>query len=188
VPPRSLRLLGLLLCALPAAAGAAEDVVVQAHREGERVSVRAHAVLFAPAHLVWQVLTDYERLPAFIPGISKSTVRLRDGNRLVVEHSGEARFFIFSFPIDVRLEVLESPPLAVSSRTLGGNLRRMDGRYDLAPDMRRGTVLLRYSGEIEPDFALPPLIGLAALRHMAEEQFTAMVAEIERRAAERGGK
>jgi len=44
-------------------------------------------------------------------------------------------------------------------------------------------VLLRYFGEIEPDFKLPPLIGVAALRSTVTEQFTAMVAEIERRAA-----
>ena len=182
MPPWSLRLLGLLFCALPAAGGAAEEVIVEAQRHGERVLVRANAVLFAPPHIVWQVLTDYERLPAFIPGIARSVVRVRDGNRVVLEQAGAARFFIFSFPIEVRLEVQESPPHAVSSRTLGGNLRRMDGRYELAPDAARGTVTLRYSGEIEPEFSLPPIIGLAAMRHMAEEQFSALVAEIERRA------
>lgn len=182
MPPWSLRLLGLLFCALPAPGGAAEDVSVDAQRHGERVRVRANAVLFAPPHIVWQVLTDYERLPAFIPGISRSVVRVRDGHRVVLEQGGEARFFIFSFPIEVRLEVQELPPHAVSSRTLGGNLRRMEGRYELAPDAARGTVTLRYSGEIEPEFSLPPIIGLAAMRHMAEEQFSALVHEIERRA------
>lgn len=182
MPTQLVRLLACLLCALPAAAGAAEDFAVEASRHGRSVSIRAHAVLFAPASVVWQVLTDYERLPAFIPGLARSTVRVRDGNRLVVEQAGDARFLIFSFPLDVRLEVVETPPSAVSSRALGGNLRRMEGRYELAPDAARGTVLLRYSGEIEPEFSLPPLIGLAALRHMAEEQFAAMVAEIERRA------
>jgi ribosome-associated toxin RatA of RatAB toxin-antitoxin module len=176
------RLFGLLCCALSSAGGAAEDVIVEAQRRGERVSVRASAVLFAPPHIVWQVLTDYERLPGFIPGIARSVVRVREGNRLVLEQAGEARFFIFSFPIEVRLEVQETPQHAVSSRTLGGNLRRMDGRYDLAADAARGTVTLRYTGEIEPEFSLPPLIGLAAMRHMAEEQFTSLVAEIERRA------
>ena len=156
---------------------------MDAQRRGKTVSLRAHALIFVPAAAAWQVLTDYERLPTFIPGITRSSVRSRDGNRLTVEQAGEARFFIFSFPIEVRLEVLESPPYTVSSRALGGNLRRLDGRYELMPDSARGAVVLRYTGEIEPDFTLPPLIGLAAMRHMVEEQFTAMVAEIERRAA-----
>jgi ribosome-associated toxin RatA of RatAB toxin-antitoxin module len=161
----------------------AEDLSVQVERRGERVEVRARALLAAPAALVWEVLTDYEHLPRFIPGLAKSAVRSRDGGRLLVEQSGEARFLIFSFPIEVRLEVTERPPQWISSRAVAGNVRRMTGRYEIEPDAERGTVLLRYSGEIEPDFELPPLLGVAALRSTVIEQFTAMVAEIERRAA-----
>jgi carbon monoxide dehydrogenase subunit G len=161
---------------------AAEDVAVEAVRQGEAVQVQAHAVIAAPIALVWQVLTDYERLPRFIPGIAKSVIRDRRGNSLFLEQSGEARFFFFSFPIDVTLEVTESPPLWVASRAVGGNVRRMTGRYDLTDEAAQ-RVLLRYTGVIEPDFRLPPLVGMVALRSSVEEQFTAMVAEIERRAA-----
>jgi ribosome-associated toxin RatA of RatAB toxin-antitoxin module len=160
----------------------AEDVAVEAVRQGEAVEIHARAVIAAPIGLVWQVITDYERLPGFIPGLSKSAIRDRRGNRLFLEQSGEARFLFFSFPIEVTLEVTESPPQSVSSRAVGGNVRRMTGRYELS-DEGPQRVLLRYSGLIEPDFRLPPLVGVAALRSTVEEQFTAMVAEIERRAA-----
>jgi ribosome-associated toxin RatA of RatAB toxin-antitoxin module len=160
----------------------AEDVAVEALRQGEAVQVQARAIIAAPIGLVWQVLTDYERLPGFIPGISKSVIRDRRGNRLLLEQSGEARFFFFSFPIEVTLEVTESPPQSVASRAVGGNVRRMTGRYQLSDEAQQ-RVLLRYTGLIEPDFALPPFVGVAALRSTVEEQFTAMVAEIERRAA-----
>jgi hypothetical protein len=91
----------------------------------------------------------------------------------------------------VRYEVIESPPEWISSRAIGGNLRRMTGRYELLPGAARtgtavATMLLRYEGAIEPNFELPPLIGLVALRSMVEQQFTAMVVEIERRAAAQG--
>lgn len=162
---------------------AADDLVVEAQRRGEAVEVRARATIVAPVPLVWQVLTDYEQLPRFIPGIARSKVRLRQGNRLLVEHSGEARFLFFTFPIEVTLEVVESRPDWIASRAVGGNVRRMTGRYELSPDTAHGTVLLRYFGLIEPDFAVPPLVGAAALRSTVEDQFIAMVAEIERRAA-----
>jgi hypothetical protein len=103
------------------------------------------------------------------------------GQRVVVEQKGEARFLFFSYPIDVRLEVLESPAAWISSRSVGGNLRRMTGRYDL--ETSSGGTALRYGGELEPAFELPPLIGPLAVRAMAEQQFAALVAEIERRAA-----
>jgi ribosome-associated toxin RatA of RatAB toxin-antitoxin module len=176
-----------LLAAAYAAPGfAADDVSIEAERRGDSIEIHARALIVAPAALVWQVLTDYERLPDFIPGLSKSVVRERRGNRLVLEQTGEARFLMFSFPIEVRYEVIESPPDWVSSRAVGGNLRRMNGRYDLQPGPApaRGSMLLRYEGAIEPNFELPPVVGVVALRSMAEQQFSAMVAEIERRAAQ----
>lgn len=184
---QSWRLPSLALALLAAAsANAARDVEIQAQREGASVEIRAHADLAAPVAVVWQVLTDYEHLPQFIPGIAKSVVRERQGAVLFVEQSGAARFLVFSFPIEVRYEVTERPQQWIESRAVGGNLKRMNGRYDLEPGAEPLTVRLRYHGLIEPDFHLPPLVGVAALRSMAEEQFTAMVAEIERRATEAG--
>jgi hypothetical protein len=172
-----------LLAASPVAAGAADDLAVAVERKGDVFSVRARATLAAPAAVAWQVLTDYETLPRFIPGISTSVVLARSADRVVLEQRGEARFLVFSFPIEVRYEVRESPPHWVASRAIAGNLRHMSGRYDLNADTGRPGVRLDYSGEMEPDFELPPLVGAFALRNMVEAQFTAMVDEIERRAA-----
>ena len=163
-------------------ASAGDDVAVAMRRQGAALEVQAQALLAAPMPLVWRVLTDYERMPRFIPGIDKSVIRRREGNHLLVEHTGAAHFLFFSYPIDVTLEVDESPMQWVTSRAVGGNFRRMIGRYELSEEM--GGVRLRYSGLIEPDFDLPPLIGPAALRHSVREEFNAMVGEIERRAAE----
>jgi carbon monoxide dehydrogenase subunit G len=170
-----------LLGAQAGAASGAEDLAIEVERMGERFAVRARATVAVPAELAWQVLTDYENLPRFIPGLTHSAVQLRGAGRALLEQKGEARFLIFSFPIEVRLEVRESPHTSISSRAVGGNLKRMNGRYDLQPD--GAGVRLRYTGELEPDFELPPLIGPFVLRTMVEEQFTAMVAEIERRGA-----
>ena len=174
-----------LLAAQVGSAWCAEDFAVEVERQGRLFAVRARATVAAPLPVAWEVLTDYEKLPRFIPGITKSEVRLRSGNRLLVEQQGEARFLLFSFPIEVRYEVLESPPHRIASRAVGGNLRRMSGRYELHSDSPDAGMQLQYTGEMEPDFDLPPLAGAFALRRMAEAQFTAMVAEIERRAAAR---
>jgi len=171
----------VVLAAFAATAHAADDVTVEARRRGDAVEIKAQAVIAAPTQLVWRVLTDYEGLPRFIPGISKSVVRERKANHLVLEQSGKARFLFFSFPIEVKLEVDETPPHWIASHALSGNVRQMSGRYELSD--APGGVVVRYTGFIEPDFVLPPLVGVAALRSTAEEQFTAMVGEIERRAA-----
>jgi carbon monoxide dehydrogenase subunit G len=177
----SLKIIPLALLALAGAAYGAGDLAIEVERIGERFSVQARATLDAPAALAWRWLTDYDNLPSFIPGLTASAVLLREANRAMLEQKGEARFLIFTFPIEMRLEVLESPHAWITARAVGGNLRRMNGRYDLQPS--GSGVLLRYTGELEPAFDLPPLVGTLALRSMVEEQFSAMVAEIERRAA-----
>lgn len=172
----------LLLAATPAAVLSAEGLQVEAKRADDGVQVRAEALVAASVAVVWQVLTDYERLPGFIPGIAKSVVRERRGNRVILEQSGDARFFIFTFPVEVTYEVVETPESSVTCRSLAGNLKRMSGRYDIEP-AGSGAVRLRYSGFVDPDFNVPDVIEAAALRSMVEEQFAALVAEIERRAA-----
>ena len=172
--------LALLACQAAVAAGA-DDMQVMVERHGTTFRVQAAATVAAAPATVWEVLTDYDHLSEFIPGLTSSVTRLRSGDRVLVEQTGEARFFFFAFPIEVRLEVSESPGESIRSRAVGGNLKHMTGRYDI--ERAGGGVVVRYRGELEPDFALPRFIGALAVRSMAEEQFAAMVAEIERRAA-----
>jgi len=159
-----------LLAAAPAGpASAARDLQIEAQREGTSVEIKAHAELAAPLAIAWQVLTDYERLPAFIPGLAKSVVRERRGDTLLVEQSGEARFLIFSFPIEVRYEVTERPQQSIESRAVAGNLRRMNGRYDLEAGEEPASVddealaLVQAGGSAGPDEAeFNPFLGDAA--------------------------
>lgn len=174
------RVLSAILAFQAAMAGAAEDFSVDVDRSDASFRVVASATVAAPAAVVWEVLTDYANLPRFVPGLASSIVHLRAGGRVLLEQKGEARFFVFSYPIDVRLEIMESPRDWITSRGVGGNLRRMSGRYELQAS--GAGIVLRYNGVLEPDFDLPPLIGTLAVRTMVEEQFAAMVAEIERRA------
>ena len=162
-------------------AQAAEDLTVEASRKGAVIEVRARATVEAPLSLVWTTLTDYERLPEFIPGLKKSRVVSRIGSTAIVEQSGEARFLIFTFPIDVTLESNEQPPSSIRVRALSGTLRHLDGSYLVEPDPNGPKVVLRWVGTLAPEISLPPLIGEVLMRMSIEDQFTGMVREIERR-------
>jgi ribosome-associated toxin RatA of RatAB toxin-antitoxin module len=169
----------VLLAAGPAFG--AEEVVVEALRKGEFIEVRAHATVEAPLSIVWATLTDYDRLPEFIPGLRKSKVISRKGPSVVVEQSGEARFLMFTFPIDVTLEAVEHPPSSIKVRALSGNLRHFEGGYQVEPVPGSNRIGLRWVGTIIPDVSLPPLIGEVVMRMRIEDQFVGMVREIERR-------
>lgn len=172
----------LLLVVFASAAGAAEDIAVEAgHRDGA-IEIRAHAVIEAAWDTVWGTLTDYNRLAGFIPGMRSSRVVERNGNAATVEQVGEARFLFFSFPIEVTVVSTARPPDAIDIRALKGSFRRLDGAYHVRA-ARPGAIALSWTGLLEPDFPLPPLLGELVMRANIEDQFLGMVREIERREA-----
>ena len=173
--------LGLLM--LPAAwnAPAAEDISVQSIRRDDALEIVCRATIDAPLEIVWQTLTDYDRLPEFIPGMRSSRVVERRGAVVVVEQSGEARFLFFSHAIEVTVASTERPPHALEVRLLNGNMKRLDGAYRIEPQGAR-RILLTWSGTVEA-LSMPPLIGELLMRSSIEDQFRGMVREIERREA-----
>lgn len=177
---------GLLIAwlAVGAAASAQQPpnaLDVQAERRGGLIDVRARAMLRAPMPVVWQTLTDYERLPEFIPGLASSRITARKGPVVTVAQTGEARFLFLTVPIAVTLESTERPPDVVEVRRVSGTVAHLQGRYEATPQAN-GMVLLRWSGSISPDAQLPPLIETTLVRLLIQDQFTGMVHEIERRA------
>jgi hypothetical protein len=171
-------------CALPVALAcpAADDLSVVASRHGGAVQIDAHATLAVPFEVMWSTLTDYDNLSRFIPGMARSRLLGYRGAAAIVEQQGAASFLFVSLPIDVVVESLEQPPLAIQIRVLKGNLRRLDGSYLIEP-LGPGRYVLHWHGRIEPDYPLPPLLGEIVLRKNIEAQFHGMVREIERRAA-----
>ena len=178
----TLRILAAVLLLAASCARAAEDFSVETVRRGPAVEVNCRATLSAPRELIWQTLTDYDHLAEFIPGMLKSRVIETRGPVFVVEQSGEARFLLFSFPIEATLATTERPPYAIDVQVLKGNLKRLDGGYRIEP-LQDGRSVLRWSGLIEPDAPMPPLIGELLMRASISDQFQGMVREIERRDA-----
>ena len=163
---------------------AVSAVDVQTSRLGDVIDVYAKATIKAPLEVVWATLTDYERLPQFIPGLKKSRVIARNGATTTVEQSGEASFLFLKVPIEVTVESTERAP-NIEVRRVAGTLRQLQGRYETQVMPEPGYVQLRWVGLIEPENGLPPLVGEALMRQTIRSQFTGMVREIERREAVR---
>ncbi|MFN0038263.1 MAG: SRPBCC family protein [Burkholderiales bacterium] len=156
--------------------GLAVPVVVEVIRHGDAFEVQASADIEADRWRAWEVLTDYDRLAQFIPGMTSSRVISREGNTVVVEQNGEATLLFFRFPMQVRLAIEEYPPDRIESHALSGNFKTLQGTYFLE---NHGTLLrLRYVGKFTPDFNVPPLIGTFLVRNVLRKRFLAMIEEI----------
>jgi hypothetical protein len=175
MPAACLFLLSLLVLLVPARAA---EITVNATRSGAALEVEASAEFKGSLSRAWQVLTDYERLTAFVPNLRESRVVSRQRNNALVDQKGAARLLFLSYPMDVRLSITEYPFERVVSHSVAGNFREMRSTYTLA--MRKEQVFLRYSGRMIPDFYVPPVIGTIVLRHSVESTFRALVNEMER--------
>ncbi len=194
-PGPTLRRFVCWLVALLAPAAAASPLEVDVRRDDDAYVVRAEVELQADRSTAWSTITDYGRLPEFVPGIRSARVLARaadgdGGERLLVEQAGEFRYLWFARPVQVWLDVSHRPPERVLARSVlpsgvgaeRSSLRRFEGTYLLtALDATRTRFV--YQARIEPAQPMLPVLGTLAVRHTVAEQFRAMAIEVERRAA-----
>ncbi|HEX9181065.1 MAG TPA: SRPBCC family protein [Burkholderiales bacterium] len=162
-----------------AAAGPAGQSSISILREGEAFKV--DAVLVAPVtpREAWEVLTDFDRMSAFVPSITESRVLRRAGNQLTVLQKGVVRLGFLGFDFESLREVELEPEDTVRSHNIGGNVRRLESltRFHAAA----GGALISYRVEIIPDFWIPGFIAEYLIRREIQDQFEAIVKEMLRR-------
>ncbi|HSD59802.1 MAG TPA: SRPBCC family protein [Burkholderiales bacterium] len=167
------------------AAEPATGIEIDIARNGDTFIV--DALLFAPVtrREAWAVLTDFDRMGGFVPNLSESRVLRRAGDQLTVAQKGVARYGILSFPFDSVREVELQPYQSIRSRTIGGNILRLDSLTRFA-DADGGT-RISYRVEVIPGSWFPGFITEVFLRDEITEQFEAIVREMLSRRGRPGG-
>lgn len=173
-------LAGLLLMSANGVALGGEktiDIVVNQINENFVID----ATLNVPAKLqnVWEVLTDFDRMPDFLSNLTSSAVVKRDGNILLVRQVGIARFGVLSFEFQSEREITLEPKRRIFSRSLSGSYKRMESETRLAASGQ--SVQVKYHAEVVPDSTLARVFGKQFVYHEFEEQFTLLVDEMKRR-------
>lgn len=176
-------LLGCALCA-PARARAAPPPTVPALAlTVERVAatggggvyrIAASGTVAATPAAAWRVLTDYQHLADVVPDLDSARVLARDGNRVIVEQQGAARFLWFSRAIRLVVEVRERPPDRIDVSLVEGDMKVYRGSWELHPADGGGTTV-RYDAVIEPAFYVPGIVGTGIVRKDIAAMMTAVL-------------
>lgn len=144
--------LALLLMLAPDAP--APDVTVRETRGVYSVSARFTVPQSPETALA--VLTDYERIPSFMPDIRKSVVKEREGNRAVIEQEAVSKLMMFSKRVYLLLEISEEDG-SLRFRDRGGrSFVRYEGAWRLTP-CGEGTAIV-YELTAQPSFDVPEFI------------------------------
>ena len=175
--------MGLVLFAVLWSAAQAQvpqpEILFSVSRDGDFVVVDARVDLPVSPAMAWSVLTDYEKYPSFISTMRESKIVSRGPDGLVVDQKGSFGFLFFSQDIEVRMLILETLPSVIEARSLKGSFRDLRGRYELQA-LGNGS-RLQYSGRLQPEFRLPPIVGISVVHYAMQKNFTEMVDEILRR-------
>ena len=176
----------LATAAIGIAAAAAEAADVTVEKESGVFYVSASVQALAPANTCYSVLTDFDHLAEFVPGMRSSRVVSQPGEMLRIEQVGVTGPALFGLTVRTTLGLSLAPPGPgregrIDFSSLGGNLRQMHGAWQVRDD--KAGCRIDYRATIEPDFPVPPLIGTLVMRLQIEGQLDAIAREVAKRHA-----
>jgi ribosome-associated toxin RatA of RatAB toxin-antitoxin module len=154
-----------------------DDVTVVFGSEQIEISLDTQAPV-TPAQ-AWAVLTDYEHMSQFLPGLELSEVSSRQGNVLRVRQRGSTRAGILHFDYENVRDVNLTPQRLITTHGVSGDVKRLDSSTELRP--REGGVQLHYHVAFEPARPLPSFLGNSALKRQTADNFNAFIREMIRR-------
>ena len=186
----------LLLCAAPWSAPAwaqaprldtprlkveVKRIEVDAQRMYE---VNANAVVQAAPAAVWKTLTSYERMSEFVPDLRSCRVLSRNGNEVIIEQQGMARFLFMNHPIHLVVRAMETPMTAIDIDLVSGDMRHYESRWTLAPMPETGGTRIVFSSRLMPGFYVPGMLGTTMIRGDIERMMGAVMARIDSQPAQ----
>ena len=180
VRPRARRFLLAALIGAASAPLAAETEIRLTRHPDRTYEVAGLFTVDASTTAVWSVLTDYDRIPAFVSSMRSSRVReTRADGSLLVEQKAIGRMFFLSKAMRVLLEVRRGPERLRFTDIGREDFRVYDGDWEVRPITAGAGVT--YHLLVEPGFAAPSFILSRAMKRGARDLLDQVRAEILRR-------
>lgn len=107
----------------------AAEMQATVRQDGNILIVNGWLAVAVDNALAWQVLTDYESFPTFVPGIRVNRILSSQGNRKLVEQQGEVLAGSLRMPYGGQMLIQESPGLGLQIRFLSGLFKDVEGEW-----------------------------------------------------------
>jgi carbon monoxide dehydrogenase subunit G len=170
-----------LLVARVAAAPSAEGPVLSVRDERGTYIVSARFSVVEPPDTVRAVLTNYEEIARFMPGVQTSRVLERGEGYVRVEQEAVSKFLMFSKRVHLVLDVTEDAD-AIRFRDQGGrSFERYEGTWMIAGRGERTDI--EYLLTAKPAFDVPGFVLRRLLDRDARAMIDGLRAELLRAAA-----
>lgn len=148
--------------------------------DGQRMyEVDASGTVQAPPASVWKTLTTYERMSEFVPDMSYCRVLSRNGNEVIIEQQGVARFLFMNHAIHLVVRATETPLSSINIDLISGDMRHYDASWSLYPVPETGGTRIVFNSRLMPGFYVPGMLGPTMIRGDIERMMNAVLARID---------
>ncbi|SCX40827.1 MULTISPECIES: SRPBCC family protein [Nitrosospira] len=156
-----------------------KNIRVDVRNDGDQITIDVNFVVPVAPQKVWAVLTDFENIPQFNPGILSSRITGRTGNHCHVAQKSITKYGFIVFSFESVREIKLVPFERIHERMISGNMRKMEETTELLPE--RGQTRIIYRAVLVPGVWVPPMVGDVFVKQEAREQFQTLIDEIIRR-------
>jgi len=154
------------------------DLKVSVQKLGDAFQVNASFLIPATECQAYTMLTDYESA-AKIPGIKKSVVISRDGNKVQVERDVKERILFFPINLHSVVEYEETPTNLLTFHQISGDVEYYRGTWKIKPE--EGGARLLYQSEFALDTLIPSFVAQYFIRNNIRSRFESMAANFSRK-------
>lgn len=151
------------------------DASISVGRQGSIYSVNASITLPATPCESFRLLTDYDSLPSYIPGMLETRFERITKNTVKVWQTGEVSILFFRVRIRSQLEVEEIPNQQILFRQQEGDMKTYSGEWDFmeAP----GGTRVVYASTLSPRHYVPAFLARSILEREIGKLFNAILKE-----------
>lgn len=144
------------------------------------IDIYATTQVHADGIVVWNTLTDYNRLASFVPDMTLSRVKSPpDAPVKLVEQRGSGGLLSMILPDYVLLEIRERPYHQIAFRSVSGLGLAMEGEWVIQGT--RAPVILGYRTQVTPSLPSPPVLTDSYVESEIRTRMEAVAREAERR-------
>jgi uncharacterized protein YndB with AHSA1/START domain len=166
---------------LPLPALCSDEPAVKVDIHDGHVTVDVELALPVSPKAAWEVWTDYENMPQFIPSLSESRGVAQQDNVYQLRQKGFSQYG----PISLAFETLSEhelimPYQEIKSRQLRGTLKSLSATTIFIPE--KGGTRVVYHCDSVPGIWMPPVLTETFIEHGTREHYTLMREEVLRRA------
>lgn len=174
----------LVLAFLPVSAWPSspdQDIAVHVRKDGQNIVVDVDCPVDAPPSIVWDVLTDFDRMAQFMSNLQHSGVTNRVDDVLRVHQTVKVSVGLIKLTFDNVREIELVPYREIRSRLISGDLKASESVTRIVEAGAR--VHIVNSGRFTTKMWVPPYIGPALFESATRKQFGEIRTEIRRRSA-----